>query len=250
MPYYYVYINMCVDSTAKEQYPGGQAHISFVLGKLFASLGDWERSRDYFCEFINISDNARGYLNYLLYHYYLGMAMMGQDDLHQAQQYFERGIHKARAMKHRLEEADSTYGLGLVAEKNGEMMKAARHYQEALTLKERLDLHIPPLEPLAGLARLALFEATDEKIKESLGYVEGILTYLEQNPSLAGITHPTEIYLTCYQVLQAVGDPRASKLLAQGQKILHEMANRISDESLRNGFLNNIESNRKILMVG
>lgn len=235
---------------AKEQYFGGQAHIFFVFGKLFTSLGDWERSRDYFYEFINISDNARGYLNYLLYHYYMGMAMMGQDDLHQAQQYFERGIHRARAMNNSLEEADSTYGLGLVAEKNEDMLKAARHYQDALTLKEHLDLHIPPLEPLAGLARLALFDETDERIKESLGYVEEILTYLEQNPSLAGITHPTEIYLTCYQVLETVGDPRSSKLLAQGKKILHEMANRISDESLRSRFLNNIESNRKILMVG
>jgi DNA-binding SARP family transcriptional activator/tetratricopeptide (TPR) repeat protein len=234
---------------ANSQYPGGQAHLSFVRGKLFVALGAWERSRDYFYEFINISDNARGYLNYLLYHYYLGMVMVGQNNLPQAQQYFERGVHKARAMRHTLEEADSMYGLGLVAEKNSELTKAAKHYRAALALKKQLDLHIPPLEPLAGLARLALFEENAEKIEKGLGYVEEILAWLEPHPSLEGITSPAEIYLTCYQVLNTVGDPRAAKLLAQGKEILRKMACRISDKFLRIEFLS-IEANQKISTTG
>ncbi|MEN8171798.1 MAG: BTAD domain-containing putative transcriptional regulator [Chloroflexota bacterium] len=233
----------------QEQYPRGHGHLLFTRGELYVSLGDWKRSFEYFQQSNDISDSISENLNFPLYHNQLGLIFAGQNDLLQAQQHFERSVHISRALNQKLEEADSTYGLGIVAEKSGDIKKAEKHFHDSLTIKNTLALFIPPLESLAGLARLALLDDTDENINESLGYVEEILAYLEKSPRLEGIIFPTEIYLTCYQVLKAAGDPRAPKLLTQGKKILYEMAANITDEGSREIFMKNISSNRRIFML-
>ncbi|MBI9047185.1 MAG: tetratricopeptide repeat protein [Anaerolineaceae bacterium] len=241
-------IDAVQDIFKNEKYPGGKGHILFVLGEMYTSLGDWERSNKYFDEFNNMSESTNGHLNYPLYYQHLGRILTGQGNLSQAQQYYERSIHAARTLNYRLEEADSIYGLGFIAEKKGDRKKAEKHFQESLKIKKQLDSQVPPIEPLAGLARLRFFEETEENIFESLCHINEILGYMEENPNLEGIVCPSEIYLTCYQVLTAVGDSRAPEILAQGQKCLQEIISNISDEGLRTIFLNNIESNRRIML--
>ena len=53
-------------------------------------------------------------------------------------------------------------------------------------------------------------------------------------------------YLICCQVLQAARDPRAEAVLNQAQALLLERAIRISDESTRARFLNDVPWNREL----
>lgn len=53
----------------------------------------------------------------------------------------------------------------------------------------------------------------------------------------AGIVELIRIYLTCYQVLAAVQDPQADKVLAMGYAILQERAAKIDDVELRCSYL-------------
>ena len=62
-----------------------------------------------------------------------------------------------------------------------------------------------------------------------------------------GSKEPFRIYLTCYQVLQAVDDPRAEEILETAYEMLQERAAKIEDESLQRSFLENVPINREII---
>lgn len=99
------------------------------------------------------------------------------------------------------------------------------------------------LDTLAGQARLALL--LGEPV-EALSYIEKILIDIESG-SLDGTLEPYRIYLTCYQVLRANQDLRAEGILTESYNLIQERAKNISDESLRNSFLENVAVNREII---
>jgi hypothetical protein len=53
--------------------------------------------------------------------------------------------------------------------------------------------------------------------------------------------------LTCYQVFQAKGDPRAGLVLEAACRVLLEQTARISDEGMCRTFLGNIPKHREIV---
>jgi hypothetical protein len=89
------------------------------------------------------------------------------------------------------------------------------------------------LEPLAGLARLALAQGNPSAAK---AYIDEIVPHLGYQ-TYAGIVELIRIYLTCYQGLTAVQDERATPLLTMGYTILQERAAKIEEASLRASYL-------------
>jgi len=84
--------------------------------------------------------------------------------------------------------------------------------------------------------------------------VNEILAYIDANTPpkgssfcLDGTEEPFRILLTCYQVLKANDDPRANTILSDAYNLLQTRAANISDEHLRDCFLNNVAVNREIL---
>jgi len=65
--------------------------------------------------------------------------------------------------------------------------------------------------------------------------------------NLDGTVEPIWIYLTCYQVLKASGNPRAQGILSEGHRLLYEQATKISDEEMRRSFLENVAAHREIV---
>jgi hypothetical protein len=79
-------------------------------------------------------------------------------------------------------------------------------------------------------------------MEEARPLVEAVLEHL--NPSeLAGCLEPADVYLTCWEVLSALGDGRASDVLAAATTYLDHMAAAIDDDELRDGFLNRAQAN-------
>ena len=58
---------------------------------------------------------------------------------------------------------------------------------------------------------------------------------------------PLRVYLTCYQVLQANGDPRAQDVLNTAYTLLQERAANIEDLALRRSYLENVPYHREIV---
>lgn len=120
--------------------------------------------------------------------------------------------------------------------------EAVAAYHEALWLrKDGGHVHLQ-VEPLAGLARVALARRNGVRALEQ---VEEILHQLNGN-DLNGNDEPLRVYLTGYQVLRANGDPRADEILTTAYHILRERAARIYPEKLRNSFLENVATHRDI----
>jgi predicted ATPase/DNA-binding SARP family transcriptional activator len=115
-------------------------------------------------------------------------------------------------------------------------------YEQALQFSQKTNPNIA-LESHAGLARLSLVH---NELAIAQTHVETILAFLEQGGILDGYTGPVEIYLTCYQTLQANQDPRAPGILAAAQQWLQKQAEAIEDVDLRHSFLENSLANREL----
>ena len=79
---------------------------------------------------------------------------------------------------------------------------------------------------------------------------EEVRSYLEQgNVSGNMVTFsPFHLYLTCYRVLRASGDPRAGDILEEAHNLLQERAAKISDEAERRSYLGNVAANSEIVL--
>jgi hypothetical protein len=62
-------------------------------------------------------------------------------------------------------------------------------------------------------------------------------------PDLLGAIQPSEIYLSCWRVLEACGDTRAADALTAARAYLAAAAALIDDDGSRDAFLNNVPAN-------
>ncbi len=90
-------------------------------------------------------------------------------------------------------------------------------------------------EAQAGLAALALAQH----------WIEAILPVLAVQPS-AGLTTPFFTYLTCYRVLAANQDSRATAILEQGWRLLQEYAADILEPARQRDFLEAVKVHREL----
>lgn len=148
----------------------------------------------------------------------------------------------ARQLDGGASQADALVLLGLVQERLQQTTAAAAAYQEAVQLYTALGHRHHTAEPRAGLARLAL--AGSEPM-QALAMIEEVLSVLHDHP-LAGFDEPFQVYLTCYKVLAAHQDPRATPLLTAAHELLTAYAERLLDPSVRRLFLENVASHRDL----
>jgi tetratricopeptide (TPR) repeat protein len=165
------------------------------------------------------------------------------DDDETACEYGQQALHIARELDLLLLQAAASTHIGHALAGLGQLTEAADAYRQALDLRRELDqLHLAT-EPLAGLARVSLTQAD---LVQAYTYVEEILGHLEKG-SLVGTEEPCQVYLTCYWVLKASRDPRASAILETAHCFLQERAAKIADQELRRSFLENVAAHREIV---
>ena len=125
----------------------------------------------------------------------------------------------------------------------GQLSLASDAYRHALDILRKMDRGSMIFEARAGLARTAL--ALND-LPEAQTQVEAIMTGLETK-SLHGTKEPFRVYMTCYQVLRALQDPRARGMLTIAYRCLHEQAAGISDAGRRQSFLEHNSAHRQII---
>ncbi|HUT17943.1 MAG TPA: tetratricopeptide repeat protein, partial [Anaerolineae bacterium] len=126
----------------------------------------------------------------------------------------------------------------------GHPAEAADAYRQGLALRREKGQHHLVVEPMAGLARVALAQGDPVG---ALAHVDDILGYLSDHPALEGTLEPLRIYLTCYRVLQANGDPRGGEILDAAYHLLQKRAATIEDEDLRRSYVENVAVHREIV---
>lgn len=119
--------------------------------------------------------------------------------------------------------------LGRVRLSRGDLAGAREALEQAAVTGRQLSSSLALKESYAGLAAVAM---AGEQPGLALEYVAYIQTYLRQE-ELAGYFDPVWILLTCYEVLQAMGQPSAEAILAQAVGWLERQAAYLPAEAQR-----------------
>jgi tetratricopeptide (TPR) repeat protein len=213
------------------------------LGDLARGQGDYARALAYFEQSLHhcreIGDR-RGESETLAF---LGLLSHHLGDDTTACENSRRAVHIAQSVDARYEEGVALTCLGHALTGLGQLAEAADAYRQARAIQQELGQTNMAMEPLAGLARVALAEGNPA---QALAHVEGILSHLEHG-TLDGAEEPFLVYLTCYRVLLAHQDPRAKGILNTAYTRLQERAAKIRDEELRCSFLEKVSAHHEIV---
>ncbi len=125
----------------------------------------------------------------------------------------------------------------------GQVEEAAEAYGSALELQRLAGGAHRTAPALAGLAAVCLLRGQPDRAVE---HVEAIMDHLRTR-TLDGSHYRSEVYLMCYQVLTALGDPRAARLLEGAYRELEQRCDKITDDGMRLSFRQCVPANRAII---
>ncbi len=174
---------------------------------------------------------------------FLGALLQTLGDAEAAVEACQQSLELAESLKERYPQGVALTVLGHALADLGRSSEAAEAYQRAVQLWQENDQFHLSIDPLAGLARLALQRGD---LASALQLVDPILTHLEAH-NLEGVLDPYWIQLTCCRVLQAGGEARFGAVLERAYRQLQEHAAKISAEDLRRSFLEQVSTHREIL---
>jgi len=225
---------------------GGEGLWLNTLGFTYHSLGQVEKALGYWEKALVI---AQGIGNLSLEGLSLGNLGLGYvtlERLEKALDYYKQALAIHQEINDQRSEGYLLDLLGNVYTDLEHWSAAQDAFQKTLTLRSELGQTHLTMESRAGLARLALAQGELENTKKQTNL---ILTYLDAGNSLDGTEYPFRIYLTLYKGLRASEDPRADEILKNAYSILQDRANHITDEHLRNSFIENIPWRREIMAL-
>lgn len=230
--------------------PVRRAHVLYLMGQLDGCVGDYARGRACLDEALDILRRAGDREEEANMIARLGLLCHQAGDHAAAEAHARQAAGVAREASDEKAEAFALTILGHSLDGQDRAAEAAEAYGRALELRISLDQPGMAVEPEAGLARLAL-AAGD--MPRACPHVDAIVAALEARAPGGGgcgaLNGPEElmrVYLTCYRVLRAAGDPRAPGLLETAHGLLLSRAGRIEDDARRRLFLESVRAHREL----
>ena len=182
----------------------------------------------------------------------LGYVEMGLGAYEQAAARFEAVLARDRRIGQREREASALLNLALAALHSGQPAHALALACQALTTLQAVGSRwlASAAQRIAGQASLAMGEGQQavERLQaaceqfQSLGLTQGL--------GLEGTEEPLRVHADCWQVLQALHDPRAPLCLQQGRRLLAERAARAADAGRRDSFIHRVPHHRLLWQAG
>lgn len=214
------------------------------LGTIALYTGDFDTAVSLYDQALHhyvASGNTLGEVEVRLY-WCLLLCLQGEYEA--ARQEGERAIAICRQRNHKAELALSLRNWGVALEGLADWRAAQAAYAEAAALQQELEALNLLVEPLAGLARVAL---ANGRLPEAVALVEQIRGLLAQ-AGLAGCDEALRVYETCVQVYTAAGDAtQADEMLREGVALLQLRANAIADPTLRENYLTRLPYHARLL---
>ncbi|MEM7343688.1 MAG: tetratricopeptide repeat protein [Chloroflexota bacterium] len=206
------------------------------LGDVFRQQGAYELAESYYAKSLQLRREIGDRLGkgYVLYSLALLTHLQGDHQATEAYSQQALQIGEAMAIDGLQAMALTTLGHALVS--LGQLTTAKETYELSYQIHQQLGEYRQAIEPLAGLARIAL---ASDNLPQALTYVSDIMPALETNPSY-NFQEPLRIFLTCYQVLEKDDDPWAWAVLETAYHLLEQRADMIIDDTLRYTYLNEV----------
>ncbi len=203
------------------------------LGALANQLGNYPAAQHYFEESLLLRRMVGGRQSEALILANLALTCHQSYDNEKAVEYGQQAVKLSIELGERDTEAYARLCLGHALAALGHWDEAGTAYQRCLLGRRQAGQQTQALEPLAGLAQIALLRGT---LAQAKAYIDEITPHLGPQ-TYAGIVELIRVYLTCYRVLTALQDVRAATILTLGYTILQERAAKINDEQLRGSYL-------------
>ncbi len=170
--------------------------------------------------------------------------MLSQQDYARAQEYYAQALAITRQLGDQDRIGYTLTGLGRAQAGLGQFTDAIGTLQQAIAVRRQVGQLPLLMESLAALARVHLEQgnlAAQQVMQEVCAFV--------QANSLRGANQPLQIWLTCYQVLEADHDARAAEMLRTAFDQLCARAARIADSGMRCAFLENTLWHREVIQA-
>jgi DNA-binding SARP family transcriptional activator len=222
-----------------------EANVLFRLGLLHNQLGDYAGSKLYLEQAISIArqDNDQRSAAQNLYN--LSWAERGLGRAETAQEYAQEALAICQTIGDRNGEAAAWKNLGEALRDLEKRDEAAAAFRRMIEICQALADQGGAIDGLAGLASVLLAQG---ETAQAQNCVDEILDCHDNRGSLQGMyVDPFSVYWACYQVLQVNHNPRAEHILAMAHTLLQEQASKITTESLRRSFLENVVEHRAIV---
>ncbi len=222
----------------------GEGLVLGNLGFLASSIGEYQNARDYAAGQLRIAREVDDRYSEMYGWINLSSYFRCLNDLKAALSAVQKGLEIAQELGDLSAQAWAHTNLGHASMATGDWKEAELAYREALAIRRELEQSALACEPLAGLARVAL-ETGDSASGQQ--HVQAILEHLDGGGTLAGTDDPIMVYLTCYRVLDRMGETRARAILKDAYHLLQQSAASISDPTAREIFLMEIPHHREIV---
>ena len=215
------------------------------LGMAWILLGERTQARRYLEESIKRMDEV-GNRQTMPF----SLAGLSQLSLHErkpeaAVEYAQSALNTAVQMQDARAQASALCALGNAHLALGLLSAAASEFERAAALAATMGMPLAP-DATAGRACVCIENGDSSG---AVGMIEGLLSYLAAKGTLEGAEAPALVRLRCYHVLKYNDDPRAADVLAQVHAELQTTAAKLTDETLRRGFLDNIPEHREIMAL-
>ncbi|HSD84866.1 MAG TPA: tetratricopeptide repeat protein, partial [Anaerolineae bacterium] len=222
-----------------------ESNVLFRLGLLHNQLGDYAGSKIYLERALSMArqDNDQRSAAQNLYN--LSWAERGLGRPEMAREYAQAALAICQTIGDRNGEAAAWKNLSEALRSLGKWAEAAAAFRRMLEVCQALADQSGAIDALEGLASVLLAQG---ETAQAQNCVAEILDCHDSRGSFQGMyVDPFPVYWSCYQVLQVNHDPRAEDILALAYTSLQEQAGKITTESLRRSFLENIIEHREIV---
>jgi class 3 adenylate cyclase/tetratricopeptide (TPR) repeat protein len=221
----------------------GQAACLAALGRVARVLGDLAAAQEALDQALVIHQEVGDRRYEAAVRADLALLCSQRGDHQAAREQAQTALELAGALGARYVEATAFTRLGQALHGLADLQEAESAYQAALRLCRELGVETLVLEPLAGLARLAL---ANGDLATARTRANELATTLEAEV-IAWTDELPQLSLSCYQVLSAAGDARAAQVLEVACARLNRQASQISDATCRQAFWEDVPTHRALL---
>jgi adenylate cyclase len=223
----------------------GEASALSNLGEAARSQGDYANAREYYLQRLRICREIGERVGENIALNNLGLISHNLGDNEAARDYCHQALLITQDIGNRSFQAYNLTTLAHTQAGLGLLPEAVETYRKAVGIRHKLgEVHLA-MESIAGLARTLLLQGN---LAQALDQVEQILLYLKTG-TLDGTDEPLRVYLTCYQVLSAANDARATTILDAAYQLLVSRADQIVDGALRRSYLENVAAHAQIMKL-
>jgi tetratricopeptide (TPR) repeat protein len=224
-----------------------EVNVLFRLGMLHNQIGDYAGGRPYLEQAVAMArkDHDQRSVAQNLYNLSWNDRSLGRPEA--ARDHALEALAICQAIGDRNGEAAACKTLGEALMDLEQSAEAVAAFRRMLDLCQRLADQSGTIDALARLAQAVLARGD---VAQAQSYVEEILHYHERRGSFQGTyVDAFPAYLACYQVLQANQDLRARRVLETAYTLLQGQAARITAETMRRSFLENVAVHRAIVQA-